>query len=84
MDMQTFADWGVDYLKLDGCNSDPAAYGDGEISKTYISCSRACYKDSSNSINLCVFENYLIVCMRLSGKYVRYFRWKQRIAVIEL
>ena len=30
MDMQTFADWGVDYLKLDGCYSDPHVYGTGE------------------------------------------------------
>jgi len=22
IDAQTFADWGVDYLKLDGCNND--------------------------------------------------------------
>lgn len=22
-DAQTFADWEVDYIKLDGCNSDP-------------------------------------------------------------
>lgn len=24
VDAQTFADWGVDYVKLDGCYSDPA------------------------------------------------------------
>ena len=30
-DMQTFADWGVDYLKLDGCNSDPHEYDEGAI-----------------------------------------------------
>ena len=30
MDMQTFADWGVDYLKLDGCYSDPHEYGTGQ------------------------------------------------------
>lgn len=23
LDAQTFADWGVDYVKFDGCNSDP-------------------------------------------------------------
>jgi hypothetical protein len=28
-DAQTFADWGFDYLKLDGCNSDPHDYQDG-------------------------------------------------------
>ncbi|ELU14039.1 hypothetical protein CAPTEDRAFT_154474 [Capitella teleta] len=28
MDAQTFADWGVDYLKLDGCYSDPHQYKD--------------------------------------------------------
>ena len=31
MDAQTFADWGVDYLKLDGCYSEPKQYDDGEI-----------------------------------------------------
>ena len=30
MDMQTFADWGVDYLKLDGCYSAPHEYGTGQ------------------------------------------------------
>ena len=30
MDAQTFADWGVDYLKLDGCYSKPAQYDDGK------------------------------------------------------
>ena len=29
-DAQTFADWGVDYLKLDGCNSNPNQFDDGE------------------------------------------------------
>ena len=28
-DAQTFADWGVDLLKLDGCNSDPKQYDQG-------------------------------------------------------
>jgi len=28
-DAQTFADWGVDLLKLDGCNSDPHQYDQG-------------------------------------------------------
>ncbi|KAJ7384508.1 hypothetical protein OS493_021137 [Desmophyllum pertusum] len=28
-DMDTFAAWGVDYLKLDGCNSDPATMDTG-------------------------------------------------------
>ena len=28
-DAQTFADWGIDYLKLDGCNSDPHQYDQG-------------------------------------------------------
>ena len=30
LDAQTFADWGIDYLKLDGCYSDPKQYDDGE------------------------------------------------------
>lgn len=29
IDAQTFASWGVDYLKLDGCNSDPAVQENG-------------------------------------------------------
>jgi len=28
LDAQTFADWGVDYLKLDGCHSSPSQYDD--------------------------------------------------------
>jgi len=28
LDAQTFADWGVDYLKLDGCYSEPKQYND--------------------------------------------------------
>ena len=31
MDAQTFADWGVDYVKLDGCYSDVHQYDDGEV-----------------------------------------------------
>lgn len=27
--LQTFANWGVDYLKVDGCFSNPAAFDDG-------------------------------------------------------
>ena len=30
MDAQTFADWGVDYVKLDGCYSNPDQYDDGK------------------------------------------------------
>ena len=30
MDAQTFADWGVDYLKLDGCYSNVQQYDDGK------------------------------------------------------
>ena len=30
IDAQTFAGWGVDLLKFDGCNSDPHGYDDGE------------------------------------------------------
>ena len=29
MDANTFASWGVDYLKLDGCNSNVDQYADG-------------------------------------------------------
>ena len=29
LDAQTFADWGVDYLKFDGCNSNPKDMDDG-------------------------------------------------------
>ena len=29
-DIQTFAEWGVDYIKLDGCNYKPKEYLDGE------------------------------------------------------
>ena len=29
MDAQTFADWEVDFLKLDGCYSNPETYSDG-------------------------------------------------------
>jgi hypothetical protein len=31
MDAQTFADWGVDYLKLDGCWSDPHEMDSGKF-----------------------------------------------------
>lgn len=30
-DANTFAEWGVDYLKLDGCYSIPAQYNDGML-----------------------------------------------------
>ena len=29
LDAQTFADWTVDYLKLDGCYADPSQMDDG-------------------------------------------------------
>ena len=28
-DAETFSDWGVDYVKMDGCNSDPASMDTG-------------------------------------------------------
>ena len=31
MDANTFASWGVDYLKLDGCNSNVDQYADGML-----------------------------------------------------
>jgi len=31
LDAQTFADWGVDFLKFDGCNMDPHMYENGEL-----------------------------------------------------
>ena len=31
MDAETFASWGVDYLKLDGCWSDPHEMDDGNL-----------------------------------------------------
>lgn len=33
-DAQTFADWGVDYVKLDGCYSDPNTMDHGEVTNT--------------------------------------------------
>lgn len=32
-DAQTFADWGVDLLKFDGCNMDWTLLGEGELRK---------------------------------------------------
>ncbi len=29
-DAQTFAEWGVDYVKLDGCYADAETYDEGE------------------------------------------------------
>lgn len=29
--MQTFADWGVDYVKLDGCYEDPNSFAQGKV-----------------------------------------------------
>lgn len=34
IDAQTFADWGVDYVKLDGCYSDIHSMDEGNTSKT--------------------------------------------------
>ena len=31
LDAQTFADWGVDYLKFDGCYHNPAELDDGRF-----------------------------------------------------
>ena len=39
LDAQTFADWGVDSLKLDGCYSTIDDYAEGNVYITRLSCS---------------------------------------------
>lgn len=34
-DAQTFADWGVDYVKLDGCYAKPDDMNEGTIQRIY-------------------------------------------------
>ena len=36
-DAETYASWSVDYLKLDGCNSDISQYDDGKLCLLYTS-----------------------------------------------
>ena len=34
-DANTFAEWGVDYVKLDGCYADPETYDEGRLTDQY-------------------------------------------------
>jgi len=61
MDAQTFADWGVDYLKLDGCYSNVNQYDDAYPAMTHwlnhtgrpivFSCSWPAYQQGSMKVN---------------------------------
>lgn len=43
-DAQTFADWGVDYVKLDGCYANPDDMNEGKDSKEFTSNERCASK----------------------------------------
>jgi len=54
IDAQTFADWGVDYLKLDGCNNDKEGYAVG-----YPAMGAALQKTGRNITYSCSWPAYL-------------------------
>jgi Alpha galactosidase A len=37
-DARTFAEWGVDYVKLDGCYADPKIMDVGQLFPIYVKC----------------------------------------------
>jgi len=54
IDAQTFAEWGVDYLKLDGCNNDKSGYASG-----YPAMGTALQKSGRNITYSCSWPAYL-------------------------
>lgn len=54
LDAQTFADWGVDYLKFDGCNEPTSGYPAG-----YTAMARALERSGRNIVYSCSWPAYL-------------------------
>jgi len=54
IDADTFASWGVDYLKLDGCSNDPSGYATG-----YPAVGSALQESGRNIIYSCSWPAYL-------------------------
>ncbi len=63
IDAQTFADWGIDMVKFDGCNSNRAKYATGDLlfsfSNVYKKCKGQlnCHKILQDSLGQCPMLN---------------------------
>jgi len=62
-DAETYANWTVDYLKLDGCNSDISQYDDGKLLQLFVIAHFVYFYQTVLKINVTCL---LVVCSNLA------------------
>jgi len=55
-DAETYANWTVDYLKLDGCNSDIGQYDDGKLLLWFANADCGCFDVENYNIFVLLFS----------------------------